>query len=79
MAQKLFTQSPDNDFEELVEVAPDRPGKDQAYLMDSRKARRELDWQDSITFEAGVDATVGWVKDSFDEISLLPLNYIHKP
>ena len=30
------------DFAELVEIAPDRPGKDQAYLMDSEKARRDL-------------------------------------
>jgi dTDP-glucose 4,6-dehydratase len=66
------------EFSELVELAPDRPGKDQAYLMDSRKARRELGWQESVTFEEGADATIQWVKDSFDEISSLPLNYIHK-
>ena len=66
------------DFADLVEIAPDRPGKDQAYLMDSRKARRELGWQESVTFEEGADATIQWVKDSFDEISSLPLNYIHK-
>ncbi|HAG72441.1 MAG TPA: dTDP-glucose 4,6-dehydratase, partial [Gammaproteobacteria bacterium] len=66
------------EFADLVEIAPDRPGKDLAYLMDSKKARRELGWQESVTFEEGVDATVRWVKDSFDEISSLPLNYIHK-
>ena len=65
-------------FEDLVEIAPDRPGKDQAYLMDSKKARRELGWQESHTFEKGIDDTICWVKDSFDEISSLPLNYIHK-
>ena len=65
-------------FEDLVEIAPDRPGKDQAYLMDSKKARRELGWQESHTFEKGIDNTICWVKDSFDEISSLPLNYIHK-
>ena len=68
----------DVDFADLVEIAPDRPGKDQAYLMDSKKARRELGWQESHTFEEGIDATVDWVKASFDEISALPLNYIHK-
>lgn len=68
----------DIDFADLVEISPDRPGKDQAYLMDSKKARRELGWQETLTFEEGVDDTIRWVKDSFDEISLLPLNYIHK-
>ena len=66
------------DFSELVELAPDRPSKDQAYLMDSTKARNSLGWQESVTFEQGVDLTIEWVKESFDEISTLPLNYIHK-
>jgi dTDP-glucose 4,6-dehydratase len=46
--------------------------------MDSTKARNSLGWQESVTFEQGVDATVQWVRESFDEISSLPLNYIHK-
>jgi dTDP-glucose 4,6-dehydratase len=66
------------DFSELVELVPDRPGKDQAYLMDSTKARNTLGWQESVTFEQGIDATVQWIRGSFNEISSLPQNYIHK-
>ena len=65
-------------FHSMVEVAPDRPGKDQAYLMDSQKARNELDWCDQVNFEQGVDATIDWIRNSIDEIQGLPLNYIHK-
>ena len=68
----------DIDFSELVELAPDRPGKDMAYLMDTQKARSELNWQESVSIEEGIDATIEWVRDSFNEISRLPLDYIHK-
>lgn len=67
------------DFFSFAEVAPDRPGKDQAYLMDSSRARHELGWHDSIPFEEGVDQTIDWVTSNLDVIRQLPLNYFHKP
>jgi len=65
-------------FDDLVEMAPDRPGKDHAYLMDSNKAKSELNWRESVTFEQGVDATIAWIKSNIEEIQKLPLFYIHK-
>ncbi len=65
-------------FESLVEMAPDRPGKDLAYLMDSKKARTLLGWSESVTFEQGVDETIAWVRSSINEIEKLPLIYTHK-
>lgn len=67
------------DFDAVVRVAPDRPGKDQAYLMDSTHAREALGWRDTIDFETGVDQTLAWVDRHLDEIRTLPLDYIHKP
>lgn len=75
---EIICSKMDIDFADLVEIVPDRPGKDQAYLMDSKKARRDLGWQETLTIEECIDDTIRWVKDSFDEISTLPLNYIHK-
>jgi len=65
-------------FDALAEVAPDRAGKDQAYLMDSTKAKTMLGWAEATSFEQGIDATIRWVKDNLNEINRLPLNYIHK-
>lgn len=67
------------DFEALAEVAPDRPGKDQAYLMDSQCARSELDWHDTIALEDGIDQTIDWIRSNLETISQLTLDYIHKP
>ncbi len=65
-------------FESVAEVAPERPGKDHAYLMDASKARSELGWQESVTFEEGVDRTIAWIRANLDEIKGMPWDYIHK-
>lgn len=66
-------------FEQLCEVADDRLGKDSAYLLDSSKVRSELNWQDKISLEKGIERTIDWVKANIDQLASTPLDYIHKP
>jgi len=66
------------DFERVVEVVGDRPGKDAAYLLDSSKARQALDWKDKISLEEGVEDVIRWVSDNLTELQKQPFNYIHK-
>lgn len=75
---ELICERANIDSSTLIEVAPDRPGKDQAYLMDSSRARNELDWSDKIPFKEGIDQTIDWVKANLEVIRKLPLQYIHK-
>jgi dTDP-glucose 4,6-dehydratase len=65
-------------FEKIVEVVGDRPGKDQAYLLDSAKARA-LGWSPVRTFEEGVKETIAWVRANLDAILREPRDYVHKP
>lgn len=67
------------DFNQVADVVDDRPGKDAAYLLDSSKARSALHWNDSITFEQGVDETIAWAARHLDALRQLPFDYIHKP
>ena len=46
------------DFDSLVEVSPDRLGKDQAYLLDSNKLRDSLDWNDKVDLNEGLIDTL---------------------
>lgn len=48
----------------LVEFVTDRPGHDLRYAIDASKARRELGWEPSITFEEGLARTVRWYLDN---------------
>ncbi|MHB8456664.1 MAG: dTDP-glucose 4,6-dehydratase, partial [Acidimicrobiales bacterium] len=46
----------------LKTIVPDRPGHDRRYLLDSTKIRRELGWEPTVPFEAGLEATVNWYR-----------------
>jgi dTDP-glucose 4,6-dehydratase len=66
------------DVEELVELGPERPGKDFAYQLSSEKIRDELGWVDKIDLNAGLASTLGWAKLNLDILRDLPINYQHK-
>lgn len=66
-------------FDDIVEVAGERLGKDAAYKLDSSKLRRELGWQDTVSLEDGIAETASWVDRHLDELARLPSSYVHKP
>ena len=66
-------------FDEVVEIVGDRPGKDEAYLLDSTKARGTLGWKSEIELEAGIQQTIAWVRDNLETLEKQSLDYIHKP
>jgi dTDP-glucose 4,6-dehydratase len=45
---------------DLIRFVPDRPGHDFRYAMDISRIKRELGWQPSQNFEAGLRHTVAW-------------------
>jgi dTDP-glucose 4,6-dehydratase len=66
-------------FEDCVELGPERPGKDAAYMLDSAKLRAELGWKDEISLEAGVEDVVAWASRFEKDLPNLPSSYVHKP
>lgn len=66
-------------FSDSVEVVGDRLGKDAAYLLDSTKLRRELNWTNTVTLDQGLDECIAWVRNNLDTLTRLPVDYIHKP
>jgi dTDP-glucose 4,6-dehydratase len=68
----------DKHFEDCVEIGPDRPGKDSAYMLDSFKLRTELGWQDTISLAQGIDDTVRWAERFSADLGKLPSKYQHK-
>ena len=65
-------------FEDHVELVGERLGKDSAYHLDSTKIRTELDWQDRISLDQGLDECIAWVKDNLAVLKAQPLDYQHK-
>lgn len=66
-------------FEDCVEIGPDRPGKDSAYMLDSSKLRKELGWTDQIDLKQGIQDVIGWAQRFEKDLSFLPVRYEHKP
>jgi dTDP-glucose 4,6-dehydratase len=67
------------DFDACVEVGPERPGKDAAYMLDSSKLRTQLGWTDKVPLGEGIDDTIAWAKRFSSELTRLPIRYEHKP
>jgi len=66
-------------FSALAEVTGDRLGKDQAYLLESKKLREELGWADKISLDAGLQDTLAWVDKNLDILKTQNADYVHKP
>lgn len=65
-------------FEDSVEIAGERLGKDAAYQLDSRKIRARLGWKDQISLEQGIEDTIRWVERYFEVLKSQPMEYRHK-
>ncbi len=52
--------------ESSIEHVADRPGHDRRYDMNCAKSKRELDWEPTITMEAGLKDMVEWYKANED-------------
>lgn len=65
-------------FDEHVEIVDERPGKDAAYLLDSRKACDELGWEPSISLDDGISQTISWVSKNLNVLEEQSLEYVHR-
>ncbi len=66
-------------FEKVVDVAPARLAQDAAYLLDTARARAELDWAPARELETIVDDTVRWLREHWDDLRRAPRDYQHLP
>lgn len=66
-------------LEEVAEVAPERPGQDAAYVIDSSKIKGELAWEPEIGLEQGIEEVCAWVDRHWAVIEGTELSYVHKP
>ena len=65
-------------LDEVSEDVDERPGQDAAYVINSDKARQELGWRPTISFEDGLNEVVDWVESNWDEVQQQPQDYYHK-
>lgn len=65
-------------FDESTAIVGERPGQDAAYVIDSTRARTELNWSPQIKIEDGLSEVVSWIEQNWSEIKEQSLEYQHK-
>jgi len=65
-------------FEDVVQVVPERLGKDDDYLLDSTLVRSEFGWSETLSLDDGLVETLGWVDTNFEFLSAQSLEYVHR-
>jgi len=65
-------------FEDVVEMAGERAGKDTVYRLNSSKIRHDLGWQDRMTLERGITEVVSWMEKHWDLIKDMKAEYVHR-
>jgi dTDP-glucose 4,6-dehydratase len=76
---KMILDRLGKNFDDCVEIGPERPGKDTAYTLDSFKLRTELGWRDTFSLEQGIDDVIAWARRFESDMAKLPTKYDHKP
>ncbi len=66
------------DFSGIVQMAPERAGKDSAYFLDSSKIRERFGWKDEISLDEGILETQRWIEANLSTFRTLSLDYKHR-
>ena len=65
-------------FADLVVEGPERPGKDDTYMLDSTHLREQLGWAPSISLDEGMRDTLTWIDANLAVLADTPDAYVHK-
>jgi dTDP-glucose 4,6-dehydratase len=68
----------DLSVETVAQIAQERLGKDDSYLLDSSKMQRELGWAPKIDLDSGIEAVKEWAEAHLAFLRTEPLSYIHR-
>jgi len=66
------------DFKKFTNISKERPGKDMAYKLKSKKVRKMLRWKDNIKLQKGLEDVISWVNLNYKFLKKQTLIYKHK-
>lgn len=72
---KLICEKMDYNYNSLVEISPDRTGKDSEYKINCDKAKQELGWNTTKTLSNAIDETIEWIERNWKYIQHEEVEY----
>ena len=61
-----------------IKIKKDRRFKDLIYNLDSKKIRKEFNWNEKYSLVEGIDKTIEWITNNLNYINKQNKNYVHK-
>jgi len=74
---KLICKKMNYDFSKLVNIVPERLGKDKSYSLGNKKIKK-LGWKPNISLSEGLDRCIKNIIENINEFQKLDENYVHK-
>ena len=65
-------------FELSTELVDENFGQDSICNLNSDKLRKKLDWSDLVSFDSGIDNTLKWINENWNDIKNDSTEYKHK-
>ena len=59
-----------NSYTELIRFVEDRPGHDKRYGINSKKIQKELNWNQTYSFDQGIKKTILWYMENIDKLKI---------
>lgn len=75
---QMICKSLSVEFNEIVNYSSERLGKDQSYLLDSKKLRKRFNWKEEYSLEKGINLTLEWIQNNYDFMKTISWEYNHK-
>lgn len=73
---ELTANALDMPFDQLCEVADDRPGQDSRYWLDSSAIARDVGWEPKVSWQEGLQEMVAWGRKYVDVLRDWPTGYV---
>lgn len=65
-------------FKDLIRNSSERKGKDKYYSLSSAKIKKQLNWQQKISLDNGIEKCINWIKKNKNYYKKNDLVYVHK-
>ena len=65
------------DFDDLTVLIKENYGQDSIYNLNSNNLRKKLNWNDEISLDTGIDYTLKWINENWENIKKDSTEYKH--
>ncbi len=74
---KIICRKMNKDFDDLTILIKENYGQDSIYNLNSNNLRKKLNWNDEISLDTGIDYTLKWINENWENIKKDSTEYKH--